>query len=277
MDNDFGNYFCKLPSDLQILIINELVDPYVSILFLRVTKTLKQKLNRDLIIYRYLKKKSYDTYEEAHKEDKYCHLCNMPAYRDANLLKTHMEKHKRTPNKKFQMYKITPPCELCNVPKGYFHKCLLKTKRCHNSHFEYLGFVQQDCKYETYIDEPHSCILTCKECKEIITNGEEHFLTCSKKMNIVSKYGLFKGVLKENVVEYFCFYCEQTASSYDKEKNKCTCFCKICNKPNANRIINNEPQQYICRQCVKCAKCGEEWSTKGTWDYESLPYCEKCC
>jgi len=284
---EFAKLFFKLPADLQILIVNEYVDPYVSILFLRVCKPFHKKLNRDLIIYRYLKQKSYDEYLSRSKNVIFCEICNLHT-EDKNIMRKHMDKHKNNPNKKFQMFKKLHPCELCEAPKGYGHKCLLREKTCPREHIPciYKWVELIGCKRKIYEIEPHSCNYKCRECKEVFSDGDKnigkgvnkHFKTCSKKLNMVSKYGIRKKIGDK----YVCYYCD--GKKYEEE-NTCTCLCRECKSDASNKVvIRNERNEiieiyFICYKCAKCAKCGENWNNSGMnkiWHYEDLPYCEKC-
>jgi len=303
MDNEIFHSFTELFSDLQILIINKFVAPEVSLLFLSVSKFFNSRLNRDMIIYRYLKKKSYDNWFVFVRGSIHCEICYMVT-NSSNTMKIHMEKHKKNPNKKLQKHKKPESCELCDVPYvSNKHKCLLRTKDCPRKYFaHYYGWIEVLCNKPTiYEIETHMCGYRCRECKEEFHDHNEniggsitrHFHTCKNKLNMVSKYGIRKEKITIKFDQNFgnyenanwvCYYCDKDKyNCYSKDatpdEEKCSCVCKICERRGSNKVITETETYYICENCAKCAKCGSNWNESGhdkIWHYESLPYCEKC-
>ena len=135
--------FKSLPFDLLIFIINFYVQPDVAFLCLRISKVFNRRLDRDKIIYRYLKKRSYDAGVSEANESAFCPLCNLNFQKwnkghkkdDEQLqiqIKNHMIKHRRAQQtgKKMQMFSARPgPCDLCNAPYQAKHGCMMYFKK----------------------------------------------------------------------------------------------------------------------------------------------------
>ena len=289
------------PKDIWVLLINEFFDGVAAFNCLRVCKLLNRYVKRDVVIPKYLRHKIYEDHREYIEdiEKRMCKICHQVLDKES-MLKKHMNKHTKNKMKTFQKHKLPLSCDYCQVPYIKYYKkgsswrdsshdqiCPMKRTTCTVGQLQgkgMYGFVICRCpKTSWYKNEmkTHGCIFECRECREIISlpigcncvDIMPHTQVCSKKMDMVAKYGHGNlTVINPTYSDLLCYRCNKGYYM------GCTCFCEKC-ESNMNAHLGSNGQ-LVCDECATCEKCGIKWDDLNwdnkVWNFNQPPYCRPC-
>ncbi len=288
------------PKDIWVLLINEFFDGIAAFNCLQVCKLFNRYVKHDIVIQKYLRQKIYEDHREYIEdvEKRMCKICYQVLDQES-MLKRHMNKHTKNKKGRFQKHKIPLSCNYCQVPYIKYYKksgsfkdvyrapgheeiCPMQTVTCTVGQLQgkgKYGFVICRCVKTSWFKneiKTYGCVFECRECREFIqlpmnynhTDIMEHTQVCSKKMDMVAKYGHFKWVTQPNK-QLICHHCQ---------KEYCTCLCERCQ---INLYADpGSKGQLVCNECATCEKCGVKWEDLGwdhkVWNFNQPPYCRPC-
>ena len=213
----------KAPKDIIRLLIHDYFAAPEALICYTLCKRIYQVVDRDILVRKMLEYKSIKYFQDQVAKLIICPVCQIVLQKKEQLPK-HLEKHKRSerifPGKRF----IESKCISCNMPtsNSTHHICYLLTKSCYNEGIRYF-FEWADSLCDPgswYVYDPknynrehnHICKAKCKLCDHIFDteifdenhhNGfGQHYLTCSKREEMILKYHLQGDKTDEEWKEY---------------------------------------------------------------------------